>query len=99
MGRAGKDVVLPCPGDASVSFGDDPPSDGSHDPFDQLRHDLKSPLTVIHARSQLLSRSVLRSPSLTEEERGRMLNGLAVIEAAVLAMVNRIDDLGRRSAP
>ena len=45
-------------------------SDGINSaPLDQLRHDLKTPLTTIHARAQLLERAIRRSPSLPEDER------------------------------
>jgi K+-sensing histidine kinase KdpD len=60
-------------------------------PADQLRHDLKSPLTTIHARAQLLGRAVQRASSLTDEERMRMLAGLAEIQTAVREMVAVID--------
>jgi nitrogen-specific signal transduction histidine kinase len=69
---------------------DDRPS-SAYGPSDQLRHDLKSPLTTIHARAQLLERAVRRSPSLADEERARMLAGLAEIEAVVRELVTRID--------
>jgi hypothetical protein len=46
---------------------DDAPGGLPHGPHDQLRHDLKSPLTTIHARAELLARSIRRSPSLTED--------------------------------
>jgi signal transduction histidine kinase len=64
-----------------------------HDPVDQLRHDLKSPLTTIRGRAYLLARAVQRTPSLTEQERRAMLDGVAAIEAAVAAMVDVIDTL------
>jgi K+-sensing histidine kinase KdpD len=70
---------------------DDLPPDRSHHSLDQLRHDLKTPLTTIHGRAQLLTRAVRRSPSLAEEERIKMLEGLATIEAAVLALAAMID--------
>jgi signal transduction histidine kinase len=62
-----------------------------YDPLDHLRHDLKTPLTTISGRAYLLARSVRRSPSLSDDERVRMLDGVATIEAMVLAMVARID--------
>ena len=69
------------------------------DPLDQLRHDLRSPLTTIRGRAYLLARAVRRAPSLTEEERTRMLAGVAAIEAAVAAMVIVIDGIdGDRAA-
>ena len=60
-------------------------------PLDRLRHDLRSPLTTIRGRAYLLARAVRRAPSLTEDERTRMLAGVAAIEAAVAAMVVVID--------
>ena len=77
-----------------MSLGDDTPPDGSHDPLDQLRHDLKTPLVTIHARAQLLTRSIQRSPSLTDEERVRVLAGLTSIAVAVQEMVTLIDGIG-----
>ena len=61
------------------------------DPLDRLRHDLRSPLTTIRGRAYLLARAVRRAPSLTEEERTRMLAGVAAIETAVAAMVTVIE--------
>ena len=72
------------PGDADVFY----------DPLDQLRHDLKTPLSTIYGRAQLLGRAVSRSPTLAYEERAKMLAGLATIEAAVREMVTRIDNIG-----
>ena len=73
----------------------DPP-----DPLDQLRHNLRSPLTTIRGRAYLLARAVRRAPSLTAEERTRMLTGVEAIEAAVAAMVVVIEGLdGDRPAP
>ena len=63
------------------------------DPLDLLRHNLRSPLTTIRARAYLLARAVRRAPSLTEEERTRMLAGVAAIETAVAAMVTVIEGL------
>ena len=80
-----------------------PAVDGSPDGFvyhavDQLRHDLKTPLTTISARAYLLARSVRRSPSLTTEERTRMFAGGVAIEEAVRAMVITIDGLSGKGA-
>ena len=63
------------------------------DPLDRLRHDLRSLLTTIRGRAYLLARAVRRAPSLTEEERARMLAGVAAIEAAVAAMVIVIEGI------
>ena len=65
------------------------------DALDQLRHDLKTPLTTIRARSQLLGRAIRRSPSLTDDERARMLETLATIDEAVRTMVTVIDAMER----
>ena len=62
-------------------------------PLDRLRQDLRSPLTTIRGRAYLLARAVRRAPSLTEEERTRMLAGVAAIEAAVAAMVIVIEGI------
>ena len=68
--------------------------------LDQLRHDLRSPLTTIRGRAYLLARAVRRAPSLTDEERTRMLTGVAAIEAAVAAMVVVIEGIdGDRPTP
>ena len=64
------------------------------DPLDQLRHDLRSPLTTIRGRAYLLARAVRRTPSLADDERMRMLDGVAAIETAVAAMVAVIDSIG-----
>jgi signal transduction histidine kinase len=79
----------------SLDDADDAPPPDS---FDQLRHDLKTPLTTIHARAQLLGRAIRRSPSLREDEQARMLESLATIEEAVRTMVSLIDVLGRDAA-
>jgi signal transduction histidine kinase len=69
------------------------PFPAEHDEqLEKLRHDLKNPLTTIRARAQLLVRTVQRTPSLTDEERSKMLRGLAAIDAAVMAAVAIMDD-------
>jgi signal transduction histidine kinase len=80
-----------------MSLRDDTPPDGAHDPLDQLRHDLKTPLVTIHGRAQLLARSIQRSPSLADEERGKMLESVAAIKTAVAAMVVVIDAINSDS--
>jgi signal transduction histidine kinase len=60
--------------------------------FDQMCHDLKNPLMVIRGRAQLIERAILRSTALPEAERTHVLHSLAAIEAAVLDMVEMIDD-------
>jgi signal transduction histidine kinase len=74
-------------GDASRHHGDET--------RDQLQHDLKTPLTTISARAQLVARMVRRASALTELERGAMLDSLGAINAAVAAMVVTIDGIGR----
>ncbi len=78
-----------------MASADDTPPDPSADPVDRLRHALKSPLTTIYGRSQLLARGIRRSPSLSEEERARLLASTLTIETAVLALVALIDGMGR----
>jgi K+-sensing histidine kinase KdpD len=77
----------------------DDASDGINSaPLDQLRHDLKTPLTTIHGRAQLLGRAIRRSPALPEDERARMLAAIVAIEAAVRVMVPLIDSMGDAGA-
>ena len=69
-------------------------------PLARLRHDLRSPLTTIRGRAYLLARAVRRAPSLSDDERTRMLAGVEAIEAAVAAMVVVIDRMeGDRPSP
>ena len=77
---------MPCADDVDKA----PPPDV----FDQLRHDLKTPLTTISGHAQLLGRVIRRSRSLTDDEQARMLRSLATIEQAVRAMVRVIDTMG-----
>ena len=65
-----------------------------HDAADQLRHDLFSPLTTISAHTQLLARDLRRSPSLAEDERGKMLAAIIVIKRSVREMVAVVDGIG-----
>jgi signal transduction histidine kinase len=60
--------------------------------FDQMCHDLKNPLMVIRGRAQLVERAILRSTALPVAERTHILHSLAAIEAAVLGIVEMIDD-------
>jgi K+-sensing histidine kinase KdpD len=76
-----------------MSVADDTSDGINYAPLDQLRHDLKTPLTTIHGRAQLLDRALRRSPSLPEDERARMLAAVVAIEAAVRAMVALIDSM------
>ncbi len=69
------------------------PLPSKHDErLERLRHDLKNPLTTIRARAQLLVRTVHRTPSLTDEERSKLLRGLAAIDVAVMAAVAIMDE-------
>ena len=81
---------MPCSDDTD----DVPPSDA----FDHLQHDLKTPLTTIRARAQLLGRTIRRSSSLTDDEQARMLESLATIDEAVRTTVMVIDAMGRDRA-
>ncbi len=72
---------------------DDPPDGVADDAVGHLRHDLKTPLTTIYAHAYLLARRARRSSSLSDEERGRMLDGVAAIEEAVWEMVIMIDGM------
>jgi signal transduction histidine kinase len=76
-----------------MSAADDAPGGPPHGPHARLRHDLKSPLTTIYARAQLLARSIRRSPSLTDEERTRMLAGITAIEVALREMDTVIEGM------
>jgi signal transduction histidine kinase len=71
-----------------------------YDATEQLRHDLKSPLTTISAHTQLLARLIRRSPSLADEERVKMLASFTAIESTIQAMCAVIDTIdqtdGRR---
>ena len=78
-----------------MTAADDSPDGIVYEPADQLRHDLKTPLTTIAGRAYLLARSIRCSPSLSEEERATMLAGVVTIEAAVRAMIPVIDAMGR----
>jgi signal transduction histidine kinase len=73
---------------------DDSPDRFVYNAADQLRHDLLSPLTSISARSQLLARAIRRSPTLTDEERVKMLVGITAIETAVQTLCAVIDTIG-----
>ncbi len=73
---------------------DDSPDRFVYDAADQLRHDLLSPLTTLTARSQLLARAIRRSPTLTDEERVKMLVGITAIETAVQTLCAVIDAIG-----
>jgi nitrogen-specific signal transduction histidine kinase len=69
------------------------------DAFDQLRHDLLNPLATIRGRAQLLTRAVGRSSALDDEERARLLRGLAAIDEAVNAAVEVLDRAEPREDP
>jgi signal transduction histidine kinase len=60
--------------------------------FDQMCHDLNNPLMVIRGRAQLVERAILRSTALPEAERAHILHSLTAIEAAVVGIVEMIDD-------
>ena len=81
-----------------MSTADDASEGINSTPLNQLRHDLKTPMTTIHGHAQLLGRAVRRSPSLTDDERARMLAAVLAIETAVRAMVPLIDSMGDAGA-
>ena len=68
----------------------DTPHRDDRDSRDQLHHDLTGSLTTISGRAQLLSRTVRRCATLADEDRARLLHGLAAIEAEVGVMVARL---------
>ena len=73
---------------------DDSPDGFVYDAVDQLKHDLKTPLTTISVRAYLLGRAIRRAPSLTDAERGTILEGVVAIETAVRTVTARIDAMG-----
>ena len=81
-----------------MSTADDASEGINSTPLDQLRHDLKTPLTTIHGHAQLLGRAIRRSPSLADDERARMLAAVLAIETVVRAMVPLIDSMGDAGA-
>jgi signal transduction histidine kinase len=80
-----------------VTSSGDAPETGA-DAATRLRHDLKTPLTTILARSQLVARWTARSPTLGEAERSRTLASLAAIDAAVAQLLVVIDAIGGDTA-
>jgi signal transduction histidine kinase len=66
-----------------------------YDALDLLRHDLKSPLTIIRGQAQLLRRRVARFDGLDESDRVWLMERSAHIEAAVLLLVDLIDGIGQ----
>src|SRR5688500_2466314 len=89
--------LLPLSGCFLMPVADDAPNGYVYDAADQLRHDLKTPVTAISARTQLLVRDIRRSPYLPEEERTRLLARFAAIEAAVQTLCAAIDINGSSS--
>ena len=78
---------------------DDAPDGFDYDAADQRRHDLLTPLTTIRGRAYLLARAVRRAPSLTDDERTRMLDSVEAIETAVMGMAAVIDGIDADVAP
>ena len=74
------------------------PQDRYQESLNVFRHEVKTPLTTIYGRAQLLARVISRSPSLTAEEQTKLLDGLATIEAAVQEAVVAIDRLPPQTA-
>jgi len=65
---------------------------GADDPLAVFRHDLKTPLTAISGHTQLARRRVRR---MDGPDRDYLLARLAAIEAAIFAMAEQIERLGR----
>ena len=66
---------------------------------EHLRHVLKTPLTAMHLRLQLVTRLVQRSSTLTDLERATLLARLAAIQAAGLDQLAVIETIGKRHDP
>ena len=81
-------------GGSLMPAADNAPDGFAYDAFDQLRHDLKTPLTTISACAQVLERTIRRSPALAAEERAQMLAAIIVIERLVREMVAVVDGIG-----
>ncbi len=64
------------------------------DPLELLRHELKIPLTTIRGQAHLLRRHVRRLDGLDGPERAWLLERADRIDAAVLALVARIERIG-----
>ena len=73
---------------------DDSPDGFVYDAADQLRHNLRTPLTTMSAHAQLLGRAIRRTSSLTDVERVKMLAGVTGIQTAVQRMCAVIDAVG-----
>lgn len=67
------------------------------DPASRITHHLKTPLTVILGRAQLVARSVEKCSGLSAAERAAVLSQIATIEAMAHSMDGRIDDLAREA--
>lgn len=74
---------------------DPQPSESPEDPYELLRHALKTPLTVIRGEVFLVRRRLARMDGMTEVDRTWLLNRSARIDVAVLDLVARIDSIGR----
>lgn len=74
---------------------DHPSPDLPADALARMHHELKTPVTIIAGRAQLVARAIRRSPSLSNDERAGMLASLAAIDAAVVALVAAIEAIGQ----
>jgi signal transduction histidine kinase len=77
-----------------------PAADDAADEFvcdaaDQLRHDLKTPLTTIYTRAYLFERAIRRVPSLIDEERVTMLAGVTTIETELARLTTIVQRINR----
>ncbi len=67
--------------------------------WNQIHHDLMSPLTVITGHTQLLQRQILRADGLTTRERDQLLDSVVSVLGAVQTLEGRIGALDPRSIP
>lgn len=65
----------------------------------QLRHELNTPLTVVHARAQLLQRWLDRHPALPEQDRQYLAESLTRIVQASGRMGTVIEEWSRPARP
>ncbi len=72
-----------------------PADDRVSDPLDLLRHDLRGQLTVIRGQTHLLRRHLARLDGLDGTEQAWLLERGARIDAAIMAMAERIAQVGR----
>jgi hypothetical protein len=74
---------------------DPQPSESPEDRYELLRHELKTPLTVIRGEVFLVRRRLARMDGMTEVDRTWLLDHSARIDVAILDLVARIERIGR----